>query len=148
MFTLFTFTPVMAVISLKLMHDVETNPGPCCSKVRIFCKSTFIYFSLSQGDCPGAGILGFLPGVLHNAIVCVDPLERLFDKSTYTFGGVQRYKDSIEKAIQAFIDREYPDVGGRGLKVVPDLPRPRDDITWEDVSKHWIAERHGGLLQS
>merc|ERR1719167_1835680 len=98
----------MDEVSLKLMRDVETNPGPCCSR----------------GDCPGAGILGFLPGVLHNAIVCVDPLERLFDKSTYTFGGVQRYKDSIEKAIQAFIDREYPDVGGRGLKVVPDLPRP------------------------
>ena len=78
----------------------------------------------------------------------MDPLERIFTESTYTFGGVQRYKDSIEKAIQAFIDREYPDVGGRGLKVVPDLPRPRDDITWEDVSKHWIAERHGGLLQS
>ena len=77
----------------------------------------------------------------------MDPLERLFPGSTYTFGGSQRYITSIANAIQAFIDREYPDVGGKGLKIVPDLPRPQDGITWEDVSKHCVAERHGGLVQ-
>ena len=138
----------MAEVSLKLMHDVETNPGPSCSEVRMFLLIKILYFLLSQGGCPGAGILGFLSGVLHDAKTRVDPLERLFDRSTYTFGGVQRFKDSIENAIQAFIDREYPDVGGRGLKIVPDLSRPRDGITWEDLSKYCIAEKHGGLLQS
>ena len=77
----------------------------------------------------------------------MDPLERLFPGSTYTFGGSQRYTTSIANAIQAFIDREYPDVGGKGLKIVPDLPRPQDGITWEDVSKLWVAEKHGGLVQ-
>ena len=77
----------------------------------------------------------------------MDPLERLFPGSTYTFGGSQRYTTSIAKAIQAFTDREYPDVGGKGLKIVPDLPRPQDGITWEDLSKHCVTERHGGLVQ-
>ena len=100
-----------------------------------------------QGDCPGAGILGFQSGVLHDANTSVDPLERLFPGSTYTFGGSQRFTTSIGKAIQAFTDREYPDVGGKGLKIVPDLPRPQDGITWEDLSKHCVTERHGGLVQ-
>ena len=77
----------------------------------------------------------------------MDPLERLFPGSTYTFGGSQRYTTSIGTAIQAFTDREYPDVGGKGLKIVPDLPRPQDGITWEDMSKHCFAEKHGGLVQ-
>ena len=77
----------------------------------------------------------------------MDPLERLFPGSTYTFGGSQRYTTSIATAIQAFTDREYPDVGGKGLKIVPDLPRPQDGITWEDLSKHCVTERHGGLVQ-
>ena len=47
MFTLFTYTPVMDEVSLKLMHDVETNPGPCCSRVRIFCKLTLIFLTFS-----------------------------------------------------------------------------------------------------
>ena len=79
----------------------------------------------------------------------MDPLERLFPGSTYTFGGSQRYTTSIGTAIQAFTDREYPDVGGKGLKIVPDLPRPQDGITWEDVSKHCVGEasRHGAFVQ-
>ena len=100
-----------------------------------------------QGDSPRAGKLAFQSGVLHDANTSVDPLERLFPGSTYTFGGSQRYTTSIATAIQAFTDREYPDVGGKGLKIVPDLPRPQDGITWEDLSKHCVAEKHGGLVQ-
>ena len=102
-----------------------------------------------QGECPGAGKLGSQPGVLHDANTSVDPLERLSPGSTYTFGGSQRYTTSIGTAIQAFTDREYPDVGGKGLTIVPDLPRPQDGITWEDVSKHWVgdASRHGVFVQ-
>ena len=103
-------------------------------------------YATFQGDCPGRGRLGFQSGVLHDANNNVDPLERLFAGSTYTFGGVQRYKTSIATAIQAFTDREHPDIGGKGLKVVPDLLSPQDGITWEDVSKHWVAERHGALV--
>merc|ERR1719458_1248663 len=50
-------------------------------------------------------------------------------------------------AIRAFTDREYPDVGGEGLKIVPDLPSPQDGITWEDLSKHCVAQRHGALAR-
>ena len=99
-----------------------------------------------QGGCPGAGKLGFQSGVLH-ANTSLDPLERLSAGSTYTFGGVQRYITSMATAIKAFTDREYPNVGGEGLTIVPDLPSPQDGITWEDVSKHCVAERHGGLVQ-
>ena len=99
-----------------------------------------------QGGCPGAGKLGFQSGALH-ANTSVDPLERLFAGSTYSFGGVQRYITSIATAIQAFVDREYPDVGGEGLTIVPHLPTPQDGITWDDLSKHCVAERHGGLVQ-
>ena len=99
-----------------------------------------------QGRCPGAGTLGFQSGVLH-ANTSVDPLESLSAGSTYSFGGVQRYITSIATAIQAFVDREYPDVGGEGLTIVPHLPTPQDGITWDDLSKHCVAERHGGLVQ-
>ena len=101
--------------------------------------------STYQGGCPGMGKLGYQSGVLHAS--GVDPLERLFGRSTYTFGGVQRYITSIATAIQAFTDREYPDVGGKGLAIVRDLPSPQDGITWEDLSKHCIEERHGGLVE-
>ena len=99
-----------------------------------------------QGGCPGAGKLGFQSGALH-ANTSLDPLERLSAGSTYTFGGVQRYITSMATAIKAFTDREYPDVGGEGLTIVPDLPSPQDGITWEDVSKHCVAGRHGGLVK-
>ena len=99
-----------------------------------------------QGGCPAAGKLGFQSGVLH-ANTSVDPLERLSAGSTYSFGGVQRYITSIATAIQAFVDREYPDVGGEGLTIVPHLPTPQDGITWDDLSKHCVAEKHGGLVQ-
>ena len=99
-----------------------------------------------QGRCPGAGKLGFQSGILH-ANTSLDPLQRLFTGSSYTFGGVQRYDTSMATAIRLFTEREYPDVGGKGLKIVPDLPRPQDGITWEDVSKHCVAEKHGGLVQ-
>ena len=101
-----------------------------------------------QGGCPAAGKLGFQSGALHTNIWSLDPLERLFAGSTYTFGGVQRYITSMATAIQAFTDREYPNVGEKGLKIVPDLPSPHDRITWDDLSKHCVAERHGALLQS
>ena len=99
-----------------------------------------------QGDCPGTGKLGYQSGVLHDN--GTDPLERLFSGSTYTFGGHQRYSASITTAIKAFTDREYPDVGGKGLKIVPELPSPQDGVTWEDLSKHCLKERHGALVQS
>ena len=99
-----------------------------------------------QGGCPGVGKLGFQSGVLH-ANTSLDPLERLSAGSTYTLGGVQRYITSIATAIQAFIDREYPDVGRKGLTIVPELPSPQDGITWDDLSKHCVAQRHGGLVQ-
>ena len=100
----------------------------------------------SQGGCPGEDKLGFQSGALH-ANSSLDPLERLSAGSTYTFGGVHRYITSFAKAINAFIDREYPDVGGKGLRIVPDLPSPKEGITCEDLSKHCIAERHGALVQ-
>ena len=145
-----SFSARTAEVVSKLMHDVESNPGPDCFEVKLFCKKYFYDISPNyQGDCPGAGILGFQSGVLHDADTSVDPLERLFPGSTYTFSGSQRFTTSIATAIQAFTDREYPDVGGKGLKIVPDLPRPQDGITWEDVSKHCVGEasRHGGLVQ-
>ena len=100
-----------------------------------------------QGDCPGAGTLGFQSGVLHDANNNLDPLERLSAGSTYTFGGAQRFITSIDSAIQVFTDREYPDVGGEGLTIVPHLPTPQDGITWEDLSKHCVADKLGGLVQ-
>ena len=102
--------------------------------------------STFQGGCPGAGKLGFQSGVLH-ANTSLDPLERLAAGSTYTFGGVQRYITSMATAIQAFTDREYPNVGGEGLMIVPDLPRPQDGITWEDLSKHCVEEKLGALVR-
>ena len=100
-----------------------------------------------QGGCPGAGKLGFQSGALHTNIWSLDPLERLFAGSTYTFGGVQRYITSMATAIQAFTDREYPDVGGEGLTIVPDLPSPQDGITWGDLSKHCVEEKLGALVR-
>ena len=100
-----------------------------------------------QGTCPASGKLGFHRGVLHNG-TSVDPLERLYTAVSYNFGGAQRYITSIATAIQAFIDREYPDVGSEGLTVVPDLQSPQGDIKWADLSKHCVVERHGGLVQS
>ena len=103
--------------------------------------------STYQGGCPGAGKLGFLSGALH-ANTSLDPLERLSGESTYSFGGVQRYITSMATAIQAFTDREYQDVGGRGLKTVPFLPSPQDGITWEDLSKDYLIDNpKGGLVE-
>ena len=119
---------------------------PLPRDVFVESNSPTSHLLLYQGRCPGAGKLGFQTGVLH-ANTSLDPLERLSAGSTYTVGGVQRYITSIATAIKAFIDREYPDVGGLGLTRVPDLPSPEDGITWEDLSKHCINERHGGLLQ-
>ena len=99
-----------------------------------------------QGGCPGAGKLGFQSGALH-ANTSLDPLERLFAGSTYSFGGVQRYITSMATAVKVFIDREYPDVGGSGLKIVPDIPSPQGGINWDTLSKHCVAERHGALVQ-
>ena len=80
-----------------------------------------------------------------------DPLERMLKGSTYTFGGASRYINSLETAIDAFIHREYPYLenanGQQGLRIVPSLPDADADITWEELSKHCISERHGGLLQ-
>ena len=112
----------------------------------LMCIPPLIFHLSYQGRCPGVGKLGFQSGALH-ANTSVDPLQRLFAGSTYTFGGSQRYITSVTTAIQAFIDREYPDVGGKGLKIVPDLPSPQDGITWQDLSKHCVSERQGGLLQ-
>ena len=99
--------------------------------------------------CPGDGRLGPQPSAFHRT--SEDPLERMLKGSTYTFGGASRYIKSLETAIDAFIHREYPYLvnvmGQRGLKIVPSLPSADTDITWEELSKHCISERHGGLLQ-
>ena len=73
-----------------------------------------------------------------------DPLERLLAGSTYTNGGSARYIHSLKLAIDAFIDREHPDVGETGLKVVPSLPNGQEGISLEELSLHCIKERLGG----
>ena len=75
-----------------------------------------------------------------------DPLERLLAGSTYTIGGSARYINSLKLAIKAFIDGEHPDVGEKGLKVVPSLPSGQEGITWEELSLHCIKERLGGVI--
>ena len=146
-----------ADIALRLSHDIEKNPGPSshCHGVRQCrnCLVTQLKATTSQehnisfqGGCPGDGILGHQRGVLHQTI-SLDPLERLFAGSTYTFGGAQRYINCLTTAIKAFIGREYPDVGGKGLLMVPHLPSPQEGITWDDLTKHFVAQRHGGLIQ-
>ena len=101
--------------------------------------------SLIQGICPGEGRLGPQVGVLHNN-TSLDPLERAFNGSNFALGGVRLIK-SLSVAIKEFTDREYPDVGGTGLKIKPDLPSPQEGITWEDLSRHCITQRQGGLVQ-
>ena len=99
-----------------------------------------------QGICPGAGRLGPQVGVLHNN-TSLDPLERLFAGSTFAFGGAQRYIMCLSTAITAFMDREYPSVRSGGLTIVPHLPSPQEGISWDDLTKHYIAEKHGGIIQ-
>ena len=146
----------VADIALRLSHDIEKNPGPSshCYRVRKCrnCLVTQLKTTTSQehnisfqGGCPGDGILGHQRGVLHQTIK--DPLERLFAGSTYTFGGAQRYINCLTTAIKAFIGREYPGVGGKGLLMVPHLPRPQEGITWDDLTKHFVKERIGGVIQ-
>ena len=98
-----------------------------------------------QGACPGNGALGRHPGVLHQT-TSIDPLERLAG-STFSFGGAHRYIQRLSTAIKAFMDREYPDFGDKGLTIVPHLPSPQEGITWDDLTKHFVSERIGGLLQ-
>ena len=61
-------------------------------------------------------------------------------------GGAARYITSLSTAIKAFIDRYYPRAGKKGLLVVPELPSTTEGITWEEVTRHMVQERHGGLL--
>ena len=75
-----------------------------------------------------------------------DPLERLLAGSTYTNGGPARYINTLKLAIKAFIDREHPDVGEKGLKVVLSLPTGQEGITWEELSLHCVKERLGGVI--
>merc|ERR1712013_620757 len=100
-----------ADIKSKLLHDIESNPGPC-----------------SQGPCPGASTLGFHAG-LHCSSNKKDPFERLLEGSTYTFGGSDRYAMKLNEAIKEFIAREHPDVGQQRLKIVPSFPSVEGNIT-------------------
>ena len=102
-------------------------------------RSTF------QGGCPGADVLGIQSDCLFQDSG-QDPLERLLAGSTYTNGGSARYINTLKMAIRAFIDREHPDVGEKGLKVVPSLPTGQEGITWEELSLHCIKERLGGVI--
>ena len=111
-------------------------------KFTIYASPTDISFI--QGICPGAGRLGPQVGVLHNNI-SLDPLERAFNGSSFALGGAQLIK-SLSVAIKDFTDREYPDVGGEGLKIKPDLPSPQEGITWEDLSRYCITQTQGGLV--
>ena len=90
-------------------------------------------------------MLGPQAGALHLGNT-IDPLERLLGTSTYTLGGAARYITSLSTAIKAFIKRAYPTAGGKGLLVVPGLPSTTEDITWDEVTRHSIHQRHGGLL--
>ena len=98
-----------------------------------------------KGACPGNGTLGHHRGVLHQT-TSLDPLERLAG-STFSFGGVHRYIKRLSTAIKAFMEREYPDFGGKGLTIVPHVPSPHEGITWDDLTKHFVSERIGGLIQ-
>ena len=135
-------------IASNLIHDIETNPGPCMNQVTKVISAFCLHFHF-QGVCPGDGVLGPQPSAFYKTNE--DPLERMLRGSTFTFGGASRYINSLETAIDAFIHREYPylqDVSKQqGLAIVPSLPSADTDITWEELSKHCISQRHGGLLQ-
>ena len=136
-------------ITSNLMHDIETHPGPCMAQVSGLILDLFCFNLEFQGLCPGDGVLGPQTNALHSSTE--DPLTRVLRGSTYTFGGVSRYNSSLKKAIDSFIHREYPyleDVEKQqGLRIVPGLPNADTDITWEELTKHCISERHGGLIQ-
>ena len=140
---------VSALVAYKLVFDVETNPGPgppayvCRDPVRP--RQSQLDTHLLQGRCPGAGVLGPQSGALHLGNI-TDPLERLLGTSTYTLGGAARYITCLSTAITTFIQRAYPTAGGKGLLVVPVLPSTTDDITLDEVTRHSINQRHGGLL--
>ena len=53
--TLFSFSARTAEVSSKLMHDVETNPGPNCSGVSSFVESNSLYVSILSGCMPCCG---------------------------------------------------------------------------------------------
>ena len=90
-------------------------------------------------------MLGPQAGALHLGTT-TDPLERLLGGSTYSLGGAARYLSSLTTAITTFIQRAYPKAGEKGLVVVPGVPSTTEDITWEEVTRHMVKERHGGLL--
>ena len=90
-------------------------------------------------------MLGPQAGALHLGTT-TDPLERLLGGSTYSLGGAARYISSLITAITTFIQRAYPKAGEKGLVVVPGVPSTTEDITWEEVTRHMVKEKHGGLL--
>ena len=90
-------------------------------------------------------MLGPQAGALHLGTTD-DPLERLVGGSTFAMGGAARYLTSLIAAIRIFIQRVYPKAGEEGLLVVPLLPSTTEDITWEEVTRHMVHERHGGIL--
>ena len=79
-----------------------------------------------------------------------DPLERTLRGSTYTMGA-DRYTKSLDNAIDAFVHREYPYLANptkqQGLQIVPSLPTADGDISVEELTRHCISERLGGLLE-
>ena len=115
------------------------------SGIKFTINSSPTDISFIQGICPGARKLGPQVGVLHNN-TSLDPLERAFNGNSFALGGAQLIK-SLSVAIKEFTDREYPDIGGEGLKIKPDLPSPQEGITWEDLSRYCITQRQGGLVQ-
>ena len=133
----------ISLVALKLIHDIESNPGPC-SQVGVSDISTQVRIPF-QGKCPGGKVLGVQSGCLFQGSG-QDPLKRLLAGSTYTNGGSARYIHSLKLAIDAFIDREHPDVGETGLKVVPSLPNGQEGISLEELSLHCIKERLGGVI--
>ena len=130
--------------------DQPRSPHTCLqesgrAEIPLYLFTLHLLTPPPQAQCPGCGVLGPQPGVLHCGTT-TDPLERLLGNSTYSMGGAARYITSLSTAIKAFIDRYYPRAGKKGLLVVPELPSTTEDITWEMVTRHMVHERYGGLL--
>ena len=65
--------------------------------------------------------------------------------------GADRFTKSLDNAIDAFVHREYPylvdPTKQQVQQIVPSLPTADGDISLEELTRHCISERLGGLLE-